>query len=65
VPVIRGACIRKGQDIWWIEGVNIKVGVAKIISEAEQTIKVETNEGDRIINPKDFLIFASNTKKGT
>lgn len=65
MPVIRGACIRKGQDIWWVEGVNVKVGIAKIISEADQTIVVETNEGDRIINPKDMLIFASPTDKST
>lgn len=64
MPIIRGACIRKGQDIWWIEGVNIKVGIAKIINEAEQTIKIETNEGDKVINPKDMLIFTSPTQKG-
>lgn len=63
MPIIRGECIRVGQDIWWVEGVNVKVGIAKIIKEAEQTILVETNEGDRIINPKDVLIFASPTEK--
>jgi len=65
MPIIRGACLRKNQDIWWLETINIKVGVIKIINEAKQTITVKTNEGDRIINPKDMLIFSSPTNKIT
>ena len=65
MPVIRGTCVRKGQDVWWVENINVKVGVAKIISEAEQTITVETNEGDRVLRPRDSLVFASPVKKSS
>jgi len=65
MPVIRGACLRKNQDLWWLETINIKVGIIKVINEAAQTITVKTNEGDRIINPKDMLIFSSPTNKIT
>jgi len=57
--------LRKNQDLWWLETINIKVGIIKVINEAAQTITVKTNEGDRIINPKDMLIFSSPTNKIT
>ena len=57
--------MRKNQDLWWLETINIKVGIIKVINEAAQTITVKTNEGDRIINPKDMLIFSSPTNKIT
>lgn len=63
MAVIRGACIRKGQDIWWLETINVKVGIVKLVNEAEQTVTVETSEGDRILNPRDSLLFAAAPKE--
>lgn len=57
--------MKTGQEIWWIETINVKVGIVKLINEIEQTVTVETSEGERVMSPKDSLVFASITKKGT
>lgn len=54
----RGPCLKKGVEIWYLEGKRFKVGIIKKILPAQDRVQLEVPGGFITLTSKDKLLMA-------